>query len=179
MMMTSAQSYQKDNLSSAQGIKSRTVGEIQVVEFILGTQMFAIELADTKEVINQTDITPLPEAPSYIKGIINLRGIVTTILDLKSLLHVTGDATAGHKKRVIVLDSQISAKTIGILVDDVLAVTTYKTSDVDRDDSSADHAKNRLGVIRKKVHEGQDKERSELVILVNIEAIIKKIEATI
>ncbi len=177
--MTTAQSYQKDEPSSAQGFRSRNVGEVQVVEFILGTQLFAIELADTKEVINQTDITSLPEAPSFIKGIINLSGNVTTILDLKSLLHISGEAEQGHKKRVIVLDSQISSKVIGILVDDVLSVSTYKTSDVDRDDSSADHAKNRLGVIRKKIHETGDKDRSELVILVNIEAVIKKIEANI
>lgn len=178
--MAYAQSYQKEEPISAQGgLRSRNAGEIQVVEFILGTQMFAIELADTKEVINQTDITPLPEAPPYIRGIINLRGIVTTILDLKSLMHVSGEAEQGHKKRVIILDSKISSKMIGVLVDDVLSVTTYKTSFIDRDDSSSEHAKNRLGVIRKKVHEAGDKERSELVILVNIEAIIKKIEANL
>ena len=49
---------------------------MRVVEFILGNELFAIDLFDTREVINTTEITPLPNTPSFIKGIIDLRGVI-------------------------------------------------------------------------------------------------------
>ncbi len=45
---------------------SKGVGNLQVVEFILGNELFAIDLFETREVINYTEITPLPNTPSFI-----------------------------------------------------------------------------------------------------------------
>ena len=58
-------------------------GNIQIVEFVLGKESFAIDLFDVKEVVEYTTITKLPNVPAYIKGIIDLRGEITTIIDLK------------------------------------------------------------------------------------------------
>ena len=62
--------------------------EVQVVEFILGDNKFAINLFDVREIVESIRITPLPHAASHIKGIINLRGEITTIIDLKSVLQI-------------------------------------------------------------------------------------------
>lgn len=51
--------------------------DIQVVEFILGNEHFAIDLFDVREVVEYTNITKLPNSPPYIKGIIDLRGEIT------------------------------------------------------------------------------------------------------
>ncbi|MBN1166058.1 MAG: purine-binding chemotaxis protein CheW [Methanospirillaceae archaeon] len=158
--------------------RMKKTGDLQVVEFILGTKLFAINLFDTKEVINQPVITPLPDAPEFITGIIDLRGVITTIVDLKSLMNITIDAEEDHKSRVIILDSAISSKVIGVLVDDVLAVTSYPDSMVDLGGGDGNGAKNRLGIIRKTVKEG-DREGSELVILIDIKGIIKRIESSL
>jgi len=158
--------------------RTRKAGELQVVEFILGMKLFAIDLFDTKEVINQPDITPLPDAPQYIKGIIDLRGVITTIVDLKSLMNITTDATKDHKSRIIILDSAISHKIIGVLVDDVLSVSTYPDDKVDRSESDRSGAKTRLGIIRKTSKDG-DKEGSDLIILVDIQEIVKRIESSL
>lgn len=82
----------------------KILGNLQVVEFILGDEFFAIELFDTREVINTTEITPLPNTPSFIKGIIDLRGVITTIIDLKQMMKIENEASGKKKARIIVLD---------------------------------------------------------------------------
>ncbi len=155
---------------------ARVAGNLQVVEFILGNELFAIDLFDTREVINSTEITPLPNTPSFIKGIIDLRGIITTIIDLKEMMHITQEAGGKKKSRIIVLDHNVSEKMIGVLVDDVLAVTTFTDDDIDKDaHASKNTDRDILGIIRKKVKTGE-RERSELIIWLDIKTMIKKIE---
>ena len=63
--------------------KDEQEDEIQVVEFIIGEDKFAVNLFDIKEIVEASRITPLPHAPSHIRGIIDLRGEITTIIDLR------------------------------------------------------------------------------------------------
>ena len=60
----------------------------QVLEFLLGKEHFAIDLFDVREVVEYTPITQLPNTASCMKGIIDLRGEITTIVDLKDRLHI-------------------------------------------------------------------------------------------
>lgn len=156
--------------------RSKGAGNLQVVEFILGNELFAIDLFDTREVINYTEITPLPNTPSFIKGIIDLRGIITTIIDLKEMMNITKEADGKKKSRIIVLDASVSAKMIGVLVDDVLAVSTYTDDDIDKD-SHASKTSDRdiLGIIRKKVKTA-DRDKSDLIIWLDIKTMIQKVE---
>ncbi|MDD1728892.1 MAG: chemotaxis protein CheW [Methanospirillum sp.] len=156
--------------------RTKTAGSLQVVEFILGNELFAIDLFDTREVINYTDITPLPNTPSFIKGIIDLRGVITTIIDLKEMMNITQEAGGKKKSRIIVLDQSVSEKMIGVLVDDVLAVTTYADDDIDKDsNTSQNNDRDILGIIRKKTRTA-DRDKSELIIWLDIKTMIKKIE---
>ena len=155
---------------------SKGTGNLQVVEFILGNELFAIDLFDTREVINTTDITPLPNTPSFIKGIIDLRGIITTIIDLKEMMHITREADGKKRSRIIVLDAGVSQKMIGVLVDDVLAVSTYTQEDIDRDThASKSSDRDILGIIRKKVRTA-DHDKNELIIWLDIRTMIHKVE---
>lgn len=159
--------------------RGKAEGTVQVVEFVLGRELFAIDLFDTREVITNTMVTPLPSAPAFIRGIIDLRGMITTIIDLKDLMHIQSDSGVGKKTRIIVLDRSISHKPIGILVDDVYSVTTYGKDEIDKDTESAstDHKRDILGVIRKRFRGGGDEEeKHELVIWLDIKGIIRKIE---
>ncbi len=166
----------RTNIMSKRRAGARTVGSLQVVEFILGNELFAIDLFDTREVINFTEITSLPNSPLFIKGIIDLRGVITTIIDLKEMMHIGNEATGRNKSRIIVLDHTVSEKMIGVLVDDVLAVTTFTDADIDRDaQSSKNNGCDILGIIRKKTRT-EDKDKNELIIWLDIRTIIKKIE---
>jgi len=81
--------------------------EVQVVEFILGEDKFAINLFDVREIVESFRITPLPHAASHVKGIIDLRGEITTVIDLKTVLKITQKSSVGQvDSRFIVLDYQ-------------------------------------------------------------------------
>lgn len=157
--------------------KDRTE-KIQIVEFLLGREHYAIDLYDVREVVDYTTITRLPETPPYIKGIIDLRGEITTIIDLRERLAVVSaepESGEGGKdnRRIIVLDEKRTGTKMGIIVDDVLSVSTFDPSDVDR--SSASFYRDDAavtGIIRKKVRV-RDREVSDLIVWIGIGRILK------
>lgn len=152
---------------------SSMTGSIQVVEFVLGDEKFAIDLFDVREVVEYTRISALPNSPSYIKGIIDLRGEITTIIDLKDRLNIMRkNDRPDEESRIIVLDENITKKKVGIMVDDVLSVSTFEMNQVDRtgaadddDDSSI------LGIIKKKTRV-KDKDQTDLIIWIEIKQLL-------
>ncbi len=58
--------------------------DIQILAFSLGTEHYGIEISRIREIIGIIDITPLPQTPDYVKGVINLRGRIIPVLDLRS-----------------------------------------------------------------------------------------------
>jgi purine-binding chemotaxis protein CheW len=146
---------------------------IQVVEFLLGREHFAVNLFDVKEVVEYTRITELPSSPSHIRGIIDLRGEITTIIDIKKQMNIRNDADRDElNSRIIVLDNKITKSKIGIMVDDVLTVSTFSGSDVDI--TSASHTDDTLiiGIIRKKI-KVKDSQNTELVIWIDIRKLLR------
>ena len=145
-------------------------GEIfQVVEFLLGQEHFAIDLFDVKEVVEYARITKLPNSPAYIKGIIDLRGEITTIIDLKHRLESLPQPDL-NETRIIV--HPLYNSKIGIMVDDVLTVSTYNAGHVDETATSGDDSSHILGIIKKKTRD-KDKEITELVIWLDVKALLQ------
>lgn len=150
---------------------------IQVVEFRLGNEHYAIDLYDVREVVENSTITRLPNTPQYLKGVIDLRGEITTIIDLNERLSTGTDRTdiAEENRRIIVLDENLTTVKIGIIVDEVLSVSTFEHSDVDKTSSSVCREDSAiLGIIRKKmrIHE---KDVSELIVWIDIQCILEDI----
>jgi len=161
-------------------LRRREKGNLQVVEFLLGRERYAIDLFDVREVVEYTTITKLPNTASYMKGIIDLRGEITTIVDLKDRLHIPqGTETNEENSRIIVLDEKITKAKTGIMVDDVLSVSTFDTGDIDYT-SAADMEDEGaiLGIIKKKVRD-KDHERNELIIWIDIRYLVHDIGETI
>jgi len=155
--------------------KDKSIEEVQVVEFSLGGNKFAITLFDVREIVESIRITPLPHASSHIKGIIDLRGEITTIIDLKSLLHVTKPATEGQEDaRFIVLDDSVTQSKTGILVDDVTSVLTVSTSDIDQTTHSGDNEAYILGIIKKSIDDRKDLKK-ELIIWLDVKALLENV----
>jgi purine-binding chemotaxis protein CheW len=148
-------------------------GKLQVVEFLLGKEHYAIDLFDVREVVEYTSITQLPNTPSFMKGIIDLRGEITTIIDLKERLNILEKSDLPiENSRIIVLDEKITKAKTGILVDDVLAVSTFERGDIDS--TSASNAREDaaiLGIIKKKIKE-KEHERNELIIWIDIRHLL-------
>jgi purine-binding chemotaxis protein CheW len=177
-------SYMKDTLNSSPGSipslnnrHTETTEEFfQVVEFLLGEDQFAINLFDVKEVVEYSRITRLPNSPSYIKGIIDLRGEITTIIDLKQQLAITAkSSTSEEDSRIIVLDDRLTNSKIGIMVDDVLTVSTYTADNVDETATSGDEGSHILGIIKKKSRD-KEKELTRLIIWIDIKNLLKDME---
>jgi purine-binding chemotaxis protein CheW len=151
-------------------------GILQVVEFLLGKEHYAVDLFDVREVVEYTSITQLPNTPSYMKGIIDLRGEITTIIDLKERLNILGASDQPiENSRIIVLDEKITKAKTGILVDDVLVVSTFERDDIDSTSASSGREDAAiLGIIKKKIKE-KEHERHELIIWIDIRHLLKDI----
>jgi len=142
---------------------------VLVVEFLLGSQHFAVDLFKTKEIINVPDITPIPDSPRTILGIFNLRGVITKILDLRALIHIPPEDS--RRAHIIVLDFAYSKEPVGLLVDNVLSVASYSKDKIAFDDAG-ERESNRLGVIRR-VKKEENRGSTELTILLNLDYILK------
>jgi len=152
-------------------------GHLQVVEFLLGKEHYAVDLFDVREVVEYTPITQLPNTASFMKGIIDLRGEITTIIDLKDRLHIPVDTNqSAEEGRFIVLDEKLTGVKTGILVDDVLAVSTFEKGDVDAASTAgAGDDDAILGIIKKKTRD-RENEISELIIWIDIRKTLSLME---
>ena len=95
----------------------------ELLSFRVGTQEFCIDIMAVREIRGWTPATALPHAPSYVRGIVNLRGTVLPVLDLADRL---GFGTAEITPQHVIIVIQIDTRIIGLLVSsvcDILAVT--------------------------------------------------------
>jgi len=158
--------------------KQKELDSIQVVEFVLGDEHFAIDLFDVKEVVEYTTITKLPNVSGYVRGIIDLRGEITMIIDLKQRLNITEEkAKSLESSRIIVLDETIAKSKIGILVDDVTSVSTFEGDQVDHTSASISKEETSIiGIIKRRI-KVKDKEINELIIWIDIKQLLTDIDA--
>jgi purine-binding chemotaxis protein CheW len=106
---------------------SETHGTLQLVSFQLDKELYGIEITKVREIILITEITRIPQTPSYVKGLINLRSTVIPVIDLRSLFGLPeGEMT--DDSRIMVL--QAKGKTIGIVVDAVSEVLRVKRDQI-------------------------------------------------
>lgn len=103
----------------------------QYIGFRLNDNEFTIPILKVREIINTPTVTPLPQSPHYMKGIVNLRGRIVPIVDLKELISIKGDVLEGQERgaKVIVLLTRES--TFGILVDSITSVINIAESDIE------------------------------------------------
>jgi purine-binding chemotaxis protein CheW len=101
---------------------------LQCVTFTLAEETYAINVMGVQEVLRVSEIAPVPGAPSYVLGIINLRGNVVAVIDARNRFGLTPtDLT--ESTRIVIIES--NEHVIGILVDSVAEVVELKSSDVE------------------------------------------------
>ncbi|KGN03438.1 chemotaxis protein CheW [Clostridium novyi A str. 4570] len=105
---------------------------MQVVIFKLGDEQFAVETAKVQGINDMMEITRVPNAPSHIKGLINLRGNVISLLDINLLLNISkGEDEHGN---IIIL--KMEDEQIGITVDEVDEVLEIEEDILEKVDDS-------------------------------------------
>lgn len=94
--------------------------------FSLSKEKYAIEILKVQEIIGVLNTTPVPGSPAYLKGVINLRGRIIPVIDLRLKLSVEA-APYDEKTCVIVVNTKVGDKTVGvgIVVDTVLEVVHF------------------------------------------------------
>jgi purine-binding chemotaxis protein CheW len=97
--------------------------------FDLMDERYGVPLSSVKEVIGLTDITVVPNVPTFFKGLINLRGKIISIIDLRSKLKLQ-QADYEDKKTTIII-AEIDDFTIGTIVDDVREVANFENSQIE------------------------------------------------
>ena len=116
-------------MSEVEVRKDQTNDEVlQWVTFQREEETYGINVMQVREVLRYTEIAPVPGAPDYVLGIINLRGNVVTVIDTRSRFGLMeGEVT--DNTRIIVIESE--RQVIGILVDSVAEVVYLRSSEID------------------------------------------------
>jgi len=95
----------------------------ELISFRIGAQEFCVDIMAVREIRGWTAATALPQSPSFVRGVINLRGAVLPIVDLAARLGFEGGETTD---RSVIIVAQIGDQVVGLLVDavsDILTVT--------------------------------------------------------
>lgn len=135
---------------------------IQWVTFRLDNEKYGIRVMQVQEVLRMTEIAPVPGAPDYVLGIINLRGNVVTVIDSRKRFGLS-DKEADDSTRIVIIEAD--KHVVGILVDSVAEVVDLRTSEIDaapnvgNDDSS-------------KYIQGVSSREKELLILVDVNKLL-------
>jgi purine-binding chemotaxis protein CheW len=99
----------------------------EVIVFRIGVQEFCVDIMSVREIRGWTPATVLPRSPSYVRGVINLRGAVLPIIDLAARLDFSA-ATATTRHVIVVV--QIADQVVGLLVDAVSDILTLNESQI-------------------------------------------------
>ncbi|HUO32688.1 MAG TPA: chemotaxis protein CheW [Bryobacteraceae bacterium] len=99
----------------------------QFLTFVLGEEQYGIEILKVQEIKGYSAITPIPNTPAYIKGVINLRGTVVPVVDLRAKFSL---AATEYNKFTVIIVVTVGEKVIGMLVDAVSDVMDIAASEM-------------------------------------------------
>ncbi|ARU56920.1 chemotaxis signal transduction protein CheW [Oleiphilus messinensis] len=142
----------------------------QFLTFCLNNEYFGMELHQTREILEYSDVTDVPLMPGFMSGVINLRGEVVPVIDLA--IRLGRDPIKLHKRTCIViieLHSYEQKHVLGLLVDSVSEVVELDTSDVEEAPAFGAN-------IRAEFILGIAKKEEQFVILLDAEKTLSPIE---
>lgn len=142
--------------------KTYSNNELQLVAFKLGREEYGISILQVQEIKRMTEITRVPHTPDYLKGVMNLRGSVLPVFDLKKRLDLPDNEYSDDARIVIV---KVDEVTLGVIVDAVSEVLTIGQENIEPPQVVAG------GVIANYLS-GIGKINSRLLILLDINSII-------
>ena len=132
------------------------------VTFRLDDETYGVNVMQVQEVIRVTEIAPVPGAPAYVLGIINLRGNVVTVIDTRRLFDLPPAETDDASRIVI---TEIREQVLGILVDSVADVVDAHSSEIE----SAPHVGNEES---SKYIQGVYSRGEDILILVDLNTLL-------
>ncbi|BFL84895.1 chemotaxis protein CheW [Shewanella hafniensis] len=152
----------KDTRNVAAVAASKDDAVLQWVTFKLDHETYGINVMQVQEVLRYTEIAPVPGAPYYVLGIINLRGNVVTVIDTRSRFGLQS-AEVDDSTRIVIIEAE--KQVIGILVDSVAEVVYLRRSEID-------NAPNVGTEESAKFIQGVSNRDNELLILVDLDKLL-------
>lgn len=147
-------------------MSEETMLENKLIVFRLGHEEYALSVQNVGSIERILPITRVPSTPSFVKGVINLRGVVTPVIDLKRRFH-NEDTEFSNQTRIIIINFEDI--TVGIIVDSANDV-------VDIDESQIEPPPEVVGMVEVDYITGVVKLDNRLLILLDLEKILSKEE---
>ncbi|MDR9750639.1 chemotaxis protein CheW [Pseudomonas sp. SZMC_28357] len=139
---------------------------LQWVTFKLDNETYGINVMRVQEVLRYTEIAPVPGAPSYVLGIINLRGNVVTVIDTRQRFGL-GTVEVSDNTRIVIIEAD--KQVVGIMVDSVAEVVYLRQSEIE----TAPNVGNEESA---KFIQGVCNKNNELLILVELDKMMSEEE---
>ena len=96
--------------------------------FVLGSEQYGVEIIKVREILGVLPITPMPQTPHYVKGVINLRGKVIPVVDTRTKFRMP-EREIAPETCIIVVD--VDGKSVGLLVDTVKEVMDIREDQIE------------------------------------------------
>ena len=158
--------------AAAGSVRPPTGDERQYLTFLLGTEMFSIDILSIKEIIWYAGLTEVPMMPPCIRGVINLRGAVVPVMDLAARFG-RASAPVGKSTCIVIVEVGSGAagerQNVGVVVDAVQAVLEIPSGEIEPPPHFGSH-------IRSDFIEGIGKVAGRFVIMLNVENVLSSAE---
>ncbi len=135
---------------------------VQVVSFHLGNEEYGVDISQVQEIIRMVEITHVPRAPHFMEGVINLRGQLIPIIDLRTRFSM---ARAPQTKSTRIVVTEIGNKRVGIVVDSVSEVINIPIEQIEE-------APDMIAGVGTEYIQGVGKLNERLVILLDLTMVI-------
>lgn len=161
--------------STEQGVSSENIGEqrAQFLTFLLNKEVYGVNILNIREIVDYGHITPVPMMPSFIAGVINLRGSVVPVVDL-ALRFSEKSSEKTKRSSIVIMEVKDQEETleVGIIVDVVNEVLELTSSEIEPAPSFGTK-------IRTDFISGMGKVNDQLLVLLDIENILSIAELSI
>lgn len=140
--------------------------DLQIVGFRIGRETFGLPIAIVREIVRVPEITSVPNAPEYIEGVINLRGRIIPVVDLRKRFGQEA-ATLNKKSRIVVVE--LNGRAVGLIVNSASEVLKLPPSEIEKPHNVFQEGE--LDFIT-----GVGKLQGRLVILLDLNRILQRAE---
>jgi purine-binding chemotaxis protein CheW len=135
--------------------------ELQLVTFRLASEEYGLPITKVQEINRLLPVTMLPQTPSFMEGIINLRGRIIPVIDLRKRFELP---ITDHNDDTRIIVVEINGQTVGVTVDAVTEVVRLSTADVEAPPAST--------VVSSRYINGVGKINDRLIILLDIDQVL-------
>jgi purine-binding chemotaxis protein CheW len=140
--------------------------DLQVVGFRVGNETYGVRIAAVREIVRVPEITSVPNAPEIIEGVINLRGKIIPVMDLRKRFGLS-EIVTDKKNRILVVD--LENKLLGLIVNSASEVLKISPSDIEAPGTV--FAEGESGYVT-----GVGKLKGRLIILLDINKLLHRPE---